>query len=159
MATQYINKVTLSGNLGSAPGTRFTPSGTQVTTASLATNDTWTTESGEQQRRTEWHRLVFWRRMSEIASQYLSKGSRLFVEGRLQTRTWEDARGQRHCLTEIIVTDMKLLDAPGGPGELDMTYGGGEEERNYEQLTFAPEISSPQTSLPLRAPGDDGLPF
>ena len=149
MGAQYTNKVTLCGNLGSRPDTRFTPSGTQDTTASLATNDTWTTENGETQRRTEWHRLVFWRRLSEIASQYLSKGSRLFVEGRLQTRTWDDARGQRHRLTEIIVTDMKLLDAPGGPGELDMTYGGGEGE----QLTFAAE-----TYPPSRA-GDDGLPF
>ena len=152
MAGYSINKVTLRGNLGSDPDTRFTPSGTQVTTASLATNDTWTTENGETQRRTEWHRLVFWRRLSEIASQYLSKGSRLLVEGRLQTRTWDDARGQRHRLTEIIVTDMKLVDSPGGPGELDMTYGGGEERRG-EQLTFS-AISEPSPT-----PGEDGLPF
>jgi single-strand DNA-binding protein len=127
MQTKCLNKVVLSGNLGADPETRFTPSGTQVTTANLATDDTWTDRKGEPQRRTEWHRLVFWRRFAEIASQYLKKGSKVYVEGRLQTRSWEDDRGQRHYVTEVVVSDLKLVDGAGGPGELDLLFGRGQD--------------------------------
>ncbi len=148
MRRRNLNRVTLIGNLGCDPETRFTPGGSQVTTASLATNDRWMNRNGEPQRRTEWHRLVFWRRLAEIAGQYLVKGTRLYVDGRLQTRSWEDANGQRHHTTEIVVNNMRMLDAPGGPGELDMSYGGEEAE----QLNFTDEMSAP-------AGRDDGLPF
>ena len=142
-----LNKVTLVGNLGDDPETRFTPSGTQVTTARLATDESWTDRKGGRRRRTEWHRLVLWRRLAEVASQHLRKGVRLHVEGRLQTRKWEDGKGRRHSVTEIVVTDLRFVDGAGGPGELDLLYGREEAE--------------PGTTA-TRSPGaleDDGLPF
>ena len=132
MTRRSVNKVILVGNLGADPETRFTPSGTQVTTVNLATNNTWTDRKGERRQRTEWHRLVFWRRQAEIASEYLKKGGRVYVEGRMQTRTWDDNQGHRHHITEVVVGDLQLIDSPGGPGELDMSYGRGDEA----QLVF-----------------------
>ena len=126
MAAGNINKVILVGNLGADPEIRFTPSGTQVASMRLATNDDWTDNRGQRRRRTEWHRLVMWRRFAEIAGQYLRKGSKIRVEGRLHTSSWEDATGRRHYVTEIMVTDLQLMDAADGPGELDMKYGRGE---------------------------------
>ncbi len=143
-----LNKVTLVGNLGDDPETRFTPSGTQVTTASLATDESWTDRKGGRRRRTEWHRLVLWRRLAEVASQHLRKGVRIYVEGRLQTRKWEDGKGHRHSVTEIVVTDLRFVDGAGGPGELDLLYGREDE-------------AEPGTTA-TRSPGaleDDGLPF
>ena len=123
MSRRSINKVVLIGNLGADPETRFTPSGAQVTTANLATDDEWTDKSGERHARTEWHRLVLWRRLAEIAGQYLKKGTRVYIEGRLQTRNWDDPNGRKHYVTEVIVSEMQMLDAAGGPAELDLRYG------------------------------------
>ena len=148
MQTKCVNKVVLSGNLGADPETRFTPSGTQVTTANLATDDTWTDRKGEPQRRTEWHRLVLWRRFAEIASQYLKKGSKVYVEGRLQTRSWEDDRGHRHYVTEVVVSDLKLVDGAGGPGELDLLFGRA-----------AASLVSTGPTGGRAADEEDGLPF
>ena len=157
MQTKCVNKVVLVGNLGVDPETRFTPSGTQVTTASLATNETWNDRNGEQRRRTEWHRLVLWRRLAEVASQYLKKGSKVRIEGRLQTRSWEDDRGQRHYVTEIVVGDLKLIDGAGGPGELDLLYGRGGHGRggaeNTDSLVSAGAMDEGADDE------DDGLPF
>lgn len=122
MSRNSVNKVILLGNLGADPETRFTPNGTQVVTASLATSDTWTDKNGERRERTEWHRLVMWRRLAEIAGQYLRRGSRIYVEGKLQTRSWEDIKGQRHYMTEVVVSDLQLLDSPNGPAEMDLAY-------------------------------------
>lgn len=143
-----LNKVTLVGNLGDDPETRFTPSGTQVTTASLATDESWTDRKGGRRRRTEWHRLVLWRRLAEVASQHLRKGVRIYVEGRLQTRKWEDGKGHRHSVTEIVVTDLRLVDGAGGPGELDLLYGREEEMDPGATATRSPGALE-----------DDGLPF
>ena len=122
-----LNKVTLVGNLGDDPETRFTPSGTQVTTARLATDESWTDRKGGRRRRTEWHRLVLWRRLAEVASQHLRKGVRLHVEGRLQTRKWEDGKGRRHSVTEIVVTDLRFVDGAGGArrARSPLRAGGG----------------------------------
>lgn len=122
MSRNSVNKVTLLGNLGADPETRFTPAGTQVVTFSLATSDNWTDKSGERRERTEWHRLVLWRRLAEIAGQYLHRGSKVYVEGKLQTRSWEDVKGQRHYMTEVVVSDLQILDLPSGPAELDLDY-------------------------------------
>ena len=122
MSRNSVNKVTLLGNLGADPETRFTTTGTQVVTVNLATTESWTDKSGERRERTEWHRLVLWRRLAEIAGQYLRQGSKVYVEGKLQTRSWEDVKGQRHYMTEVVVSDLQILDAPGGPGELDLDY-------------------------------------
>lgn len=122
MSRNSVNKVTLLGNLGADPETRFTPTGTQVVTVSLATSDTWTDKNGERRERTEWHRLVLWRRLAEIAAQYLRRGSKVYVEGKLQTRSWEDVKGQRHYMTEVVVSDLQMLDSPSGPAEMDLSY-------------------------------------
>ena len=159
MAHHSINKVMLIGNLGADPETRFTPSGSQVTTVNLATDEMWTDKSGERQTRTEWHRLVLWRRLAEIAGQYLKKGSEIYVEGRLQTRNWDDQNGRRHYVTEIVVTDMQLLDAAGGPGELDMMYG---REKEGGASAIAAAVSCGRPSRRGRGSAiqqDNGLPF
>jgi single-strand DNA-binding protein len=122
MPRNSVNKVILLGNLGADPETRFTPAGTQVVTVNLATSDNWTDKNGERRERTEWHRLVLWRRLAEIAGQYLRRGSKVYVEGKLQTRSWEDVKGQRHYMTEVVVSDLQMLDAPGSPAELDLDY-------------------------------------
>ncbi|MBM3276782.1 MAG: single-stranded DNA-binding protein [Candidatus Handelsmanbacteria bacterium] len=122
MSRNSVNKVILLGNLGADPETRFTPTGSQVVTVRLATNDTWTDKNGERRERTEWHRLVLWRGLAEVAGQYLRRGSKVYVEGKLQTRSWEDVKGQRHYMTEVVVSDLQMLDAPNGPGEMDLAY-------------------------------------
>ena len=122
MSRNSVNRVTLLGNLGADPDVRFTTAGTQVATVNLATSENWTDKNGERRERTEWHRLVLWRRLAEIAGEYLRRGSKVYVEGKLQTRSWEDVKGQRHYMTEVVVSDLQLLDAPGGPAELDLEY-------------------------------------
>ena len=162
MASYSVNKVILIGNLGADPETRFTPSGSQVTTVNLATDEMWTDKSGERQATTEWHRLVLWRRLSEIAGQYLKKGSKIYVEGRLQTRNWDDQSGRRHYVTEIVVTDMQMLDAAGGPGELDMMYGREEEGGENAMVSAEPSGRPSRRGRPSRqgaVPQADGLPF
>jgi len=105
-----LNKVMLIGNLGRDPEMRYTPSGTPVTTFNLASSRTWATPDGERREVTEWFNIVAWRRLAEICSQHLGKGSRVYVEGRLQTRTWDDAAGQRHHRTEVVAHEMIILD-------------------------------------------------
>jgi len=145
MSRGTINKVILIGNLGSDPELRFTPSGTQVANFSLATTESWTDKNGERQERTEWHRIVLWRRQAEIAGQYLKKGSKVYVEGKLQTRNWEDQKGQRHYMTEVVATSMEMLDSAAGPAELDMDFGRESDGR--------PAVPAGVES------GQDGLPF
>lgn len=109
-----INKVILIGNLGADPEVRYMPSGGGVANISLATTDSWKDkQSGEQQERTEWHRVVFFGRLGEIAGEYLKKGSKVYVEGRLQTRKWQDKNGVERYTTEIIGNDMQMLDSRG----------------------------------------------
>ncbi|WP_417330292.1 single-stranded DNA-binding protein [Halomonas cupida] len=116
-----INKVILIGNLGQDPEVRFTPSGTAVANLNLATTDTWMDrQSGQRQERTEWHRIVLFNKLAEIAQQYVKKGSKLYIEGRLQTRKWQDQNGQDRYSTEIVANDMQMLDGRGDGGQ-----GGG----------------------------------
>ncbi|WP_136066454.1 single-stranded DNA-binding protein [Modicisalibacter radicis] len=110
-----VNKVILIGNLGQDPEVRFTPSGTAVANLNLATTDTWTDrQSGQRQERTEWHRVVLFNKLAEIAQQYLKKGGKVYIEGRLQTRKWQDQNGQDKYSTEIVANDMQMLDSRGG---------------------------------------------
>ncbi|TDO10480.1 MULTISPECIES: single-stranded DNA-binding protein [Halomonas] len=112
-----INKVILIGNLGQDPEVRFAPSGTAVANLNLATTDTWLDkQSGQRQERTEWHRVVLFNKTAEIAQQYLKKGSKVYIEGRLQTRKWQDQNGQDKYTTEIVANDMQMLDSRGGDG-------------------------------------------
>ena len=113
MARSGINKVIIVGNLGQDPEIKYTAGGAAVTTLSIATSDSWKDkESGMDQERTEWHRVVLWRRLAEIAGEYLKKGSKVYIEGQLQTRKWEQ-EGQTRYTTEIIARDMQFLDSRG----------------------------------------------
>ena len=116
-----INKVILVGNLGRDPETRYMPDGGAVTNVSIATTDTWKDKtSGEKKEATEWHRVVFFNRLAEIAGEYLKKGSQVYVEGRLRTRKWQDKEGQDKYTTEIVCDTMQMLGGRQGMGE-----GGG----------------------------------
>jgi single-strand DNA-binding protein len=120
-----INKVILVGNLGNDPETRFMPNGNPVTNISIATSESWKDkQSGQQQERTEWHRIVFFNRLAEIAGEYLKKGSKVYIEGALRTRQW-DKEGQKHYSTEIIANEMQMLD-----GRNDGGMGGGFNQNN-----------------------------
>ncbi len=118
-----VNKVILVGNLGRDPETRYTTSGEAVTNVSIATTDTWKDKSGEKQERTEWHRVAFFGKLAEIAGEYLKKGSQVYVEGRLQTRKWQDKEGQEKYTTEIVADRMQMLGSRAGAG------GGDAPER------------------------------
>lgn len=139
-----INKVILIGNLGQDPEVRFTPSGTAVANLNLATTDTWTDrQSGQRQERTEWHRIVLFNKTAEIAQQYLKKGSKVYIEGRLQTRKWQDQNGQDRYTTEIVGNDMQMLDSRGGGGDFQ---GGGMAQGHYQgaQQGGYPPQNAPQ---------------
>ncbi len=119
-----INKVILIGNLGRDPEVRYTPDGTAVANFSIATSDTWTDKaSGEKRERTEWHRIVAWRRLGEICGEYLSKGRQVYIEGKIQTREWEDKEGVKRYTTEIVADQMQML-GPKGTGERPASAGG-----------------------------------
>ncbi|MBT6274454.1 MAG: single-stranded DNA-binding protein, partial [Chromatiales bacterium] len=121
-----INKVILIGNLGVDPETRYTPSNTAITNLRLATSDSWRDkQTGEQQERTEWHRIVMFNRLAEIAAEYLRKGSKVYIEGRLQTRKWQDQSGNDRYSTEIVANEMQMLDSRGDGGGAGAGGGGG----------------------------------
>ena len=116
-----INKAIIVGNLGADPEVRYTPTGKQTSTFSVATTEKWKNQSGEPQESTEWHRVVAWERLAEICAEYLTKGARVYVEGKIQTRKWTDSSGVDRYTTEIICREMKMLSPPardvGGSGQ------------------------------------------
>lgn len=142
-----INKVILVGNVGQDPETKAMPSGSAVTNISIATSESWTDKSsGQRQERTEWHRVVFFNRLAEIAGEYLRKGSKVYVEGSLRTRKWQDQNGQDRYTTEIVANEMQMLDSrgdnmgggyqPNNPAQAQNTYhqGGGQPQQGgYQQ--------------------------
>ncbi|MGP9569136.1 single-stranded DNA-binding protein [Halomonas sp. AOP5-B2-8] len=144
-----INKVILIGNLGQDPEMRFTPSGTAVANLNVATSDTWMDrQSGQRQERTEWHRVVMFNKTAEIAQQYLKKGSKVYIEGRLQTRKWQDQNGQDRYSTEIVANDMQMLD--GRTGDFQ---GGGAPQNSYPQNNAAqngPAQNAPAQNSPVQ---------
>lgn len=121
-----VNKVILVGNLGADPEVRYTPSGTKVTNFRIATSDRWTDKEGNRQERTEWHSIVTFGRLADICGEYLAKGRQVYVEGRIQTRSWEDRDGQKRYATEIVATDMKMLGSRG-PSKVEGAAGRGDE--------------------------------
>ncbi len=120
-----VNKVILLGNLGRDPELRYTPGGQAVANFTLATNERYTTKDGEKQERTEWHRIVAWGRTGEICAQYLSKGRSVYVEGRLQTREWEDKEGGKRRTTEIVANNVQFVGGRGEGGSGGPPSGGG----------------------------------
>jgi single-strand DNA-binding protein len=165
MASRGVNKVILVGNLGNDPETRFFPDGGAVTNASIATSETWKDkQTGQMQEKTEWHRVVFRDRgnfrLGQIAGEYLKKGSKVYVEGRLQTRKWQDKAGVDHYTTEILANEMQMLDSRSGSS-------GGEYSAPAEAPRGAPRGPS---QAPSQAPAassqpadfgdfDDDIPF
>ncbi len=123
-----LNKVQIIGNLGADPEMRFTASGQAVATFNVAVNRRYQTRDGERREETEWVRCVAWARLAETTSQYLTKGSQVYLEGRLQTRQWEDREGQRRYTTEVVASDVQFLDRRGGGGgDFDGGSGGGSD--------------------------------
>jgi len=121
-----VNKVILVGNLGRDPETRYMPEGGAITNISIATTDKWKDKNGEMQEKTEWHRVAFFGKLAEIAGEYLKKGSQVYVEGRLQTRKWQDKDGQDKYTTEIVANVMQMLGSRQGMGGGDRGESGGE---------------------------------
>ncbi|MFT6949918.1 MAG: single-strand DNA-binding protein [Paraglaciecola sp.] len=116
MASKGVNKVILVGNLGQDPEVRYMPNGNAVANLSIATSESWKDQQGQMQERTEWHRITMYRRLAEVAGEYLRKGSQIYVEGKLQTRKWQDQQGQDKYTTEIICDQMQMLGGKGGQG-------------------------------------------
>lgn len=121
-----VNKVILIGRLGKDPEMRFTPSGKPVTSFSLATNEYWTDPNGERQERTEWHRIVTWGKLAETSAKLLGKGKQVYIEGRLQTRSWDDRDGNKRYTTEIVASTMQVLGSPEGQDRALTADEGGD---------------------------------
>jgi len=166
-----VNKVILVGNLGKDPEVRYTPSGSAVANVTIATSDQWKDkQTGEQQEKTEWHRVVFFNRLAEVVSEYVKKGQQIYIEGRLQTRKWQDQSGQDRWTTEIVANEMQMLGGRGGGGG----GGGGGFDQGMDQ-SAAPQRQAPrqqnqgggQQNAPAPAPAqssayddfDDDIPF
>lgn len=127
MASRGINKVILIGNLGADPEVRYTQNSTAIANLSVATSETWKDkQSGEQREQTEWHRVVCYRRLAEIAGEYLRKGSKVYIEGRLQTRKWQGQDGKDNYTTEIVCNEMQMLDGRSGGGGQGGNFGGNQ---------------------------------
>lgn len=161
MAGRSVNKVTLIGNLGGDPEIRYTNNNTAVCNISLATSWSYRNrDSGEDVERTEWHRLVFFSRLAEIASEYLGKGSKIYIEGRLQTREWDDQKtGQKRYMTEIVVSEMVMLDRRGdrrgegrGEGRGDPSSRKGERRGSDADTNYGDNPDDGQDF-------DDNIPF
>ena len=128
-----INKVILVGNLGNDPETKYAPSGSAITNISVATSESWTDkESGQKQERTEWHRVVGFNRLAEIMGEYLRKGSKVYIEGQLRTRKWQDQAGNDRYSTEIVASDMQMLDSRAG-GDQGQGYRQQQQPQPYQQ--------------------------
>lgn len=143
-----LNKAMVIGNLGKDPEVRTTPSGAKVANFSVATNESYTDKSGQRVERTEWHRIVMWRGLADIAEKYLRKGSTIFVEGKLSTRNWDDQNGQRHYTTEIVADQMQML---GGRAQ------GNESQGSYQAQTPPQEPSYPGQAGGAANAGQTGL--
>ncbi|MBX2810090.1 MAG: single-stranded DNA-binding protein [Cellvibrionaceae bacterium] len=164
-----VNKVIVVGNLGQDPEVRYMPSGGAVTNVSVATSESWKDkQTGQPQERTEWHRIVFFNRLAEVAGEYLKKGSQVYIEGSLRTRKWQDQGGQDRYTTEIVASEMQMLGGRQGGGAMsDQGYGAPAGQGNYQQAPQASNSASsaapsaPQAVAPSQAMDsfDDDIPF
>lgn len=142
-----VNKVILIGNMGRDPEVRYTPNGLAVANITIATSEAWKDkQTGENQERTEWHRIVMYARLAEIAGEYLRKGSKVYIEGRLQTRKWQDKNGQDRYTTEIIADSLQMLDSKGGSGQQTAPGATNQEEITDKQAANVETL-------------DDDIPF
>jgi len=145
-----VNKVILIGNLGRDPELRYTPSGQPVANFTLATTDNYTSKAGDREERTEWHRIVAWGKTAELCAQYLSKGRSVYIEGRLQTREWENKEGQKQRTTEVVANTVQFLGPPKGAAG---TGGGARPSRP------GGEGGEAAYDAPNAPPPDDDIPF
>ena len=160
-----VNKVILVGRLGAEPESRSFPDGGSICNLRLATSESWKDkQTGERKERTEWHRVVLRNRLGEVAQQYLHKGSQLYIEGRIQTRKWQDQNGQDRYSTEIMASEMTMLDSKGAGG--GAPAGGGYQQNSpAPQQHAAPQPASPQAGPNYGSPQggadylDDDIPF
>lgn len=155
MSKRGINRVILIGNIGKDPETRYSADNNAITNITLATSESWKDKTGEQQERTEWHRVVFFGKLAEIAGQYLKKGSQVYVEGALRTRKWQGQDGKDNYTTEVVANEMQMLGSKGGSGsnEYSQPVGGSNTSRRPD----APQpASSPAGGFDQF---DDDIPF
>ncbi len=146
-----VNKAIIVGHLGRDPEVRYSASGAAVANVSIATTESWKEkQTGENNERTEWHRVVFFGRLAEIAGEYLKKGSQVYVEGRLQTRKWQDQSGQDRYTTEIVANDMQMLGSRGGAGAVPDSFGESSESA---------AVGEPSGSGVPTTDFDDDIPF
>jgi single-strand DNA-binding protein len=152
-----INKVILVGNLGGDPETRYTASGAAITNITLATSESWRDkQSGETQERTEWHRVVFFNRLAEIAGEYLRKGRQVYIEGSLRTRKWQDQNGQDRWTTEIVANEMQMLGNRGDDmGSRPSSGQGFRDSQPQQQRQASPQQQ--QSQQQQDSPTDDGF--
>jgi len=159
MARSGINKVILVGNLGQDPEVKYMPNGDAVVNISIATSESWKDKAtGENRDKTEWHRVVMFRRLGEIAGEYLKKGSKVYIEGKLQTRKWQAQDGADRYTTEVVANDMQMLDSRGQSS--NMNQGGGYQQQAPAQQ--APAQAPSQSAAPAQSGGDvfdDDIPF
>lgn len=173
-----VNKVIIVGNLGNDPEVRYAANGSAIANISIATSESWKDKNtGDMQEKTEWHRVVMFNRLGEIAGEYLKKGSKVYIEGKLQTRKWQDNSGQDRYTTEIVAATMQMLDSRGGdmgqggggykaPSQAAPQQGGGQQFGGQQQQgggqQFGGGQPAPQQSAPQPAPAndfDDDIPF
>ncbi|HEY1657102.1 MAG TPA: single-stranded DNA-binding protein [Candidatus Sulfotelmatobacter sp.] len=158
MAGKSLNRVQLIGNLGKDPEVKYTPQGTPVAKLTIATNERFKDKAGEWQDRTEWHNVVLWQRLAEIAGEYLKKGGKVFIEGRLQTRSWDDkTSGQKKYMTEVVASDLILLGGRGeGEGGGSYSRGAGASAGNGNNFDQRAPEQEPAGVSPIT---DEDIPF
>ena len=150
-----VNKVILVGNLGRDPEMKYTASGAAIANITVATSESWNDkQTGEKVEKTEWHRVVAFQRLAEIMGEYLRKGSQVYIEGKLQTRKWQDQNGQDRYSTEVVANDMQMLGARGGEGGGGRGQGGGSGFRNNPQNQQTQAQPKPDNDF-----ADDDIPF
>ncbi|HPE78543.1 MAG: single-stranded DNA-binding protein [Chromatiaceae bacterium] len=152
MSRGSVNKVILIGNLGQDPEVRYMPNGGAVCNITVATSETWKDKSsGENQEKTEWHRVVMFRKLAEIAGEYLKKGAKVYLEGKLQTRKWQDQQGQDRYTTEIIADEMQMLDSRGGSADFapSQSRSSAPQQTRREQPQAAPMDNGFEDDIPF----------
>jgi single-strand DNA-binding protein len=159
-----LNRVQLIGNLTRDPELRYTPAGTAVVSFSIATNRSWTTDAGEKKDEADFHRIVAWNKLAELCSQFLSKGKKVYVEGRLQTRNWQAQDGGQRSTTEVIISDMILLDGGAGRGAAKEESFEEPEAEEKPKATKKPkkevkEEESADEEMPSEEVAPDDIPF
>ncbi|MBL7036304.1 single-stranded DNA-binding protein [Candidatus Microgenomates bacterium] len=165
-----LNKVQLIGNMTRDPELKFTPSGTAVCTFSIATNRQWTTDQGEKKDEADFHRIVSWSKLAEICGQLLKKGRKVYVEGRLQTRSWEAQDGTTKYMTEVVISDMILLDSRGGGSTDEANLGGAQQVDEFDVPAdfdakekpvskVSKKDTKPKGKAASKDEGDEDIPF